>query len=321
MMTREVQNNFYIFVTKRKHFQTSLKHLVYPAKITRPEHRALANVKKGDMCFIYEMDSRIMYGLFEVEDRIFEDPTDVGFEKNWPHRIPIRLWGQFVGELPEDRLVRFFSQELVTVHELSDLHRKYLNPLLYEEGQKLITFFTKHSKNKTPKEVCSEWGKSPIRKPTLDARALLHSGKREEYIVELYLLQNLDKLEEIVGSKISEVYNQIYGYRNRFLDILTIHRTTNLLKSTVIEIKPDPSRLEEGLDELTHYMQWVNDYIVKDPALTFGIFLTQMPKSPDIERFRSISKEKSSHLGLLPERINWVGYEIVDSDLLFAPIC
>lgn len=76
-----IQNNVYIFVTRRKHLQISLKHLLYPATITRPEHRALANVKEGDICFLYEMDSRILYGIFEAEGRVFEDPTNLGFEK------------------------------------------------------------------------------------------------------------------------------------------------------------------------------------------------------------------------------------------------
>lgn len=116
----------------------------------------------------------------------------------------------------------------------------------------------------------------PIRGEPIDSRLLI-KGDPKEYAIELYLLQNLDRLEELVGCGVSEVYNQLYGYAGRYLDILVLHREDErLLKASVIEIKADTTRLEEGVNELAHYMYWASDKVTGDPEATLGIMLAPL---------------------------------------------
>jgi hypothetical protein len=208
----------------------------------------------------------------------------------------------------------FMSREVDSIGDVSVLHRRYLNPLLRDEGLKLLQFFVKR---------CS-WGSklpraSPIVGPPLDARSLLTDSVKE-YVVELYLLQNLDELEALVGSGISEVYNQLYGYGGRYLDILAIHREgEKTLKATVIEIKADIEGLVEGLGELAHYMYWVSERVTKDPEVVLGLILTPLSGAEGVP-FRDRAGEAFRPYGIDQGRVLWVGYDVAEGRLAFTPV-
>ena len=215
--------------------------------------------------------------------------------------------------------MRFF-RKMVTLKDISELHDRYLNSLLYEEGKKLLKFFLRTCKWEKPTDLIPEFGSSPIEKPPLDAKSQLLDNP-SEYVVELYLLQNLSKLEEIVGSGFSEVYNQIYVFGGRFLDILSLHKLEDeLIKATAIEIKTDPREMKRGLEELARYMFWVTNEVSRDPEITFGILLTPKVEIPDINSFREKSRKESEIQGIRSDRIKWVSYEIKEKELLFEPI-
>jgi len=319
------RRNFFIFSTKKKStFNILLKHMIYAAKLQRPEHRVLANFKEGDLCFLYVMEERALYGVFEAIGRVFEGPTDIELGGDWPHMIPFRLWGSHVGVIRGGKmaeLMTFISKEISTISDVSELHRRYLNTLLYDEGTKLLKFFIKKCLWKRPVDISLDFARNPIIKPPLDARSLM-TGKPKEYVVELYLLQNLNKLEELIGGGLTEVYNQLYGYQNRYLDILALHKQDNeLLKATVIEIKTSssPQNLKKGLYELAHYMYWVTDKITHDPDITFGLLLTPQPEK-NAEALPNEAKMILEPFGIKLERVLWVSYKIERNELLFTPI-
>ena len=107
-----MRRNFFIFVERLRNFKVSMRHLLYGAKITRPEHRALANVKEGDIIFVYVMEQRSLYGPYVALQRLFEDSRDIGWRvdgrvADWPHRVPMRLWSTSIGvTLPLDLSLR-----------------------------------------------------------------------------------------------------------------------------------------------------------------------------------------------------------------------
>jgi len=328
-----LRRNFFIFVERLRNFKVSMKYLLYGAKITRPEHRALANVKEGDIVFVYVMEQRSLYGPFVAVQRLFEDNRDIGWRVNgrvadWPHRVPMRLWSTGIGVIDRSKmpnLMTFLRNEMVTLKDLSELHQRYLNTLLYDEGVKLFKFFLKHCKWKKPSDLVPDFGREAEKYPhPLNAKELLkRSSNPPEYIIELYLLQNLDSLESLVGKGISEVYNQLYMYQMRFLDILTLHRCGDeVVKATVIEIKTssDPKTVKNGLEELGHYMYWVTDVVTKDRDITYGILLTPFTDDPEIDIFKRKVEEITEFYGVNAERISWLGYAIAGEDLRFTLI-
>ncbi len=282
-----IERNYFIFVDRIENFAITMKHLVYGANISRPEHRALCNVKPGDIVFIYVMDERCLYGPFVAESRVFYDEIDIGWRKDgaitdWYYRVPLRPWMNRIGVLDRyslSRVYRSIKKSLYTLRDIDDLHRRYLNTLLRDEGVVLLREFIRNATFKRPVEISDQFGTSPLRKEPLNAKNILKGGNEKEYAIELYLLQNFDKLSEIVGFGFTEVYNQLYVYQNRFLDLLILHRSNDdVIKATVVEIKRKPTisydEMLNALDALSHYMTTVADWLNLPASVVHGVLLT-----------------------------------------------
>jgi len=329
-----LKKNFFIFVSHQNNFDICLRRLVYGANLSNSAHRALANVKKGDILFLYNMDSRSLYGPFLASGRVFKVEGDIGWRTpdgrvaGWPHKIPFEPWSYQIGVLDKYSLQRMYSEihhNLLTIRDLDDLHRRYLNTLLIEEGELFFEKFLEHAKFMSPNRLFPNFGAEPLRETSneatpLNARELLGNHRQiREYIVELYLLQNLEVLESIVGRDISEVYNQLYVYQNRYLDILTVHRhNEKVLKATVIELKSSsrPEDIIKGIEELGHYMYTLTKWLGKGNAnKIFGILLTPINTRNRNNNWESINWESiineiSELYSLNPNRITWVKYEV-----------
>ena len=317
-----VKPNFYIFVSREKNMEICFKHMIYGTDIKLPDHRALCNVKEGDFIFLYDMDKRELYGPFIAESRMFRDTTDLGWSGKWPYRVPIKPWSFFVGVIDKYGLQRVYSKikkDLITLRDLDDLHRQYLNPLLWSEGLALFEAFLEEAEFKRPEEISKLFGSRPIRKSPLKSRPLPKTPS--EYQVELYLLQNYERLEELVGCNFEEVYNQLYLYQNRFLDILTVHKYgERVLKATVIEIKTDCKKdsIEKGLEELGHYMYTITEWPTRSTKKVYGVLLTPKSKSPLEDLWESKKDEISKLYGLDDRKLKWIQYEVKDGDLVFC---
>ena len=314
--------NFFVFVDRLSNFRVTLRHLVYGANISRPEHRALCNVKRGDLIFIYVMDTRSLYGPFIAEGRVFEDKADIGWRidgriADWPHRVPFKPWMNRVGVLDRYRLQRVYRRirsRLVTIRDLDDLHRRYLNTLLRGEGLILLETFLEEAVFMEPREVSEDFAAKPLRGEPLDARELLRRGRAAEYVVELYLLQNPGKLAELAGSGFSEVYNQVYVYQNRFLDLLVVHRLEGkVIKATVIEVKAtcNEGSVAKGVEELGHYMSTMADWMGGSPKTVYGVLLTPTTSSSSLKKvWREKCREIAGLYEIPRERLLWTQYEI-----------
>ena len=75
-----MERNFFIFLTKEENFQICMERMLYGANVARPEQRSIGNVKKGDIAFVWVPNNKDLYGIFEVEDRIYYDESDIGWD-------------------------------------------------------------------------------------------------------------------------------------------------------------------------------------------------------------------------------------------------
>lgn len=319
-----ILSNTFIFVDRLSNFRVSMRHLVYGANAKRPEHRAICNVKPRDIVFIYVMEQRSLYGPFVAIQRMFESDEDIGWKldgrpANWPHRVPLRPWSPKLGVLRGPGLLELFSSlrsSLLTIKDISDLHRRYLNTLLLDEARELLNAFIEQCSWLDPREIISDFGTHPHRGQPVDAATLLRRystrSRVPEYLVELFLLQNIGSLEELVGAHISEVYNQVYVYQDRFLDILTIHRYgERIMKATVIEVKAQLSEkaLEAAAEELCHYMYSIASILPEARGRTFGVLLTPPTSRRGAVKAFELRLDRVTQLyGLNREKITWVQY-------------
>ena len=316
-----LRKNFFIFTTFKKHFNIDLKHCIYGANVSRSGQRGIANAKRGDLALIWVYEDKTLYGIFEIEDRMFFDETDLGWRGKWHYRFPFKLWDGYLHWISDEtkpKLMSFISDSMTTINDTSDFNTRFINTLLYEEGSRMLKFFLQTSTKCNPKSFNPEFANQKIRKKYIDFRDKLTSAKTKEYVLESYLLQHLEQLEELVGSDITELYNQIFVYAKRFMDIMTIHRDANgnILKTTVLELKTNSNKasITKALDELSHYLYWVKEKVVHDKENVFGILLSPINKSPNIDFFR----EKSAKLfGKDSSKISWIQYRVEDSALSF----
>lgn len=320
------ESNYFIFVDRIDNFRITAKHLVYGANIARPEHRALCNVKPGDIVFVYVMEERSLYGPFVAESRLFEDHSDIGWRvegktADWPHRVPFRPWMSRIGILDKYSLLHVYRQirgNLFTLRDIDDLHRRYLNTLVNSEGVVLFKEFLKHAIFKKPTDVCPDFGSNPIRMEPLNAKKLLRAGMLSEYVIELYLLQNYNKLGELVGFGFTEVYNQLYVYQNRFLDLLTIHKMGDEpVKATVVEIKKkpilSPDEMRAATEALGHYIATVADWFNLHSNAVQGILLTPEDVAASSlmnDLWQQSCSEIIKMYGIPPHALLWVQYRI-----------
>ena len=260
------RRNFFIFTTFKKHFNIDLKHCIYGADVSRSEQRGIANVKRGDLALIWVYEDKTLYGIFEVEDRMFFDEVDLGWKGKWHYRFPFKLWDGYLRWIPHEskpKLMSFISDSMTTINDTSDFHTRFVNTLLYDEGSRMLKFFLDTSTKCSPKSFNPEFADKRIRRKHIDFRDRLALARTKEYVLESYLLQHLEQLEELVGSGITELYNQIFVYAKRFMDIMAIHRDAdgNILKTTVLELKTNSNKasIAKALDELSHYLYWVNE--------------------------------------------------------------
>jgi len=120
-----------------------MKYLLYGADVRRNDQRSLGNVKPGDLALIWVPETKLLYGIFEIQDRIFYDETDLGWTGLWPYRCRLKLWDKYLRIIRDERkaqLMSFVSRELITLSDLTNLGG-YIHSLLYDEGAKLLNFF------------------------------------------------------------------------------------------------------------------------------------------------------------------------------------
>jgi len=153
----------------------------------------------------------------------------------------------------------------------------------------------------------------------------------KEYDLEMYLLQRIAKLEELVGSGITELYNILFGYQRRYLDVLTVHRDENgeMLKATIVELKAralDGSGLDRALDELTFYMFWMKDQTEKgkiggNADSIHGILLSPWETEDSLKNvFVQRAKDYAVQYGINAKKIRWIGYKKSGTELIFSAI-
>ena len=324
------RKNFFIFQTKDENFDIVISKCLYGADISRPEQRPLCNSKPGDLVFIWNIDERSLYGPFEIASPLFYDDEEVGWTKNWPYRVLIRPWGSTIFEISSKVLpsfISFLADKMITIKDISDIimGRRFLLSLIYEEGISLLRFLLSEGEpaNELLKNACSDRYKP--KEAFLAMKALKnYAGIPPEYLIELYLLQQLEELELLVGSGISDVYNTLYGYAGRFLDILTVHRAENgsILKLSILELKKNQKNMERGLEELAHYMFWASD---KFPGIeisrVFGILISPSTWKP-LEEFKNLVEKYADMYGLRARNFSWLTYKLDNSSgrLLFTKI-
>lgn len=319
-----LRKNFFIFTTFKNHFNIDLKHCIYGANVTISGQRGIANTKKGDLALIWVYEDKTLYGIFEIEDRIFFDDTDLGFRGKWHHRFPFKLWDGYLHWIPNEskpKLMSFISNSIITINDTSDFNTRFINTLLYDEGSRMLKFFLDNSTKCSPKTFNPEFASQKIRKGHIDFGNELTSRKNKEYVLESYLLQHLEQLEELVGSGITELYNQIFVYARKFMDIMTIHKDANgnLLKTTVLELKTSSNKasVTKALDELSHYLYWVKEKVVPNEENVFGILLSPIKRMVDIDFFNEEAEKSAKVFGIDPSKISWIQFKTEDGALCF----
>ena len=326
-----MRRNFFIFLTRASNFREYMKRLLYGADVSRNDQRSLGNVKPGDLALIWVPDDKLLYGVFEVQDRVFYDETDIGCTGVWSYRCRLKLWDGYLRFVPDQfkaKLMSFVSRELVTLTDLTNLGG-YIHSLLYDEGAKLLDFFLANSEARPPTSVVPDFGTQVA--PPLAAKdfslGLSRASKLAEYELEMYLLQRLDKLEEVVGSGVSEVYNMLFGYQRRYLDIMTVHRDEDNrpFKTTILELKMDlnQSKIETALDELSSYMFWISDQIKKQrisgsPDSIFGILVTPQSSKDLKDLFISRRKFYAGQYGIEANKLHYVSFDLKEKEASFT---
>jgi hypothetical protein len=314
---------------KRDNLGISMSHLLYGADVSRNDQRSLGNVKPGDLAMMWVPETKSLYGVFEIQDRIFYDEKDLGWTKSWPYRCRLELWDGYLRTIPDEhkaKLMSFVSRELVTLNDLTNLGG-YIHSLLYDEGMKLLSFFLANSEMKTPLSVFPDFGTKTAQPKTPVDFASRISSEMPEYILEMYLLQNPSKLEEIVGKGISETYNMLFGYQNRYLDLMTVHEDENgnSFKTTVIELKAgrfDEKDLERALDELSSYIFWISDQMKKgklngSPDSIYGMLV--LPHIDDSLKKLFIERARfyGGQYGIPPNRVHCASLNLQGKELHF----
>lgn len=280
-----------------------MDHLLYGADVSRNDQRSLGNVKPGDLALIWVPETKLLYGVFEIQNRIFYDTTDIGWTKLWPYRCRLKLWDGFLRTIKDEqkaKLMSFVSRELVTLNDLTNLGG-YIHSLLYDEGTRLMNFFLANSEMEVPSSAFPNFGSQAEISPQICDFATRISPNMAEYNLEMYLLQYRQKLEELVGSDISELYNMLFGYQRRYLDIMTVHTDEcgRPFKTTVIELKTglNPTSMDRALDELSSYMFWISDQMEKGKMAgsvdsVFGILVSKQRDPPLTESFLQKQHER-----------------------------
>lgn len=142
----------------------------------------------------------------------------------------------------------------------------------------------------------------------------------------MYLLQYHLKLEELVGSDISELYNMLFGYQRRYLDIMTIHMDEfgRPFKTTVIELKTSLNRqkMDKALDELASYMFWISDQTDKGKMAgsvdsVFGLLASRHGDPELTKSFLERREFYGSQYGIQKNKMHYATYEIVQNSIGF----
>ena len=300
--------------------------MLYGANVARPEQRSIGNVKKGDIAFVWVPNNKDLYGIFEVEDRIYYDESDIGWDGDWPYRCRLKMWDGYLRKIPvkkKAQLMSFISSEMVTFNDLMNLGG-YIHTLIYEEGVKLMTFYMANSEKSLPHRIFPSFASHPSNEENSHDFKELLSNSMAEYILEMYLLHNKTELEKIVGSGVSEIYNTISCYQNRYLDILTIHkdRENNPFKYTVIELKTNINKsiLMRAIDEVAAYMFWVSDQINKNKLrgssdFIHGIIISRDSRQDMTRDFIEYGKKYTQQYDLDLQRLSFITYKVENGEL------
>jgi len=325
------RRNFFILLTKENNLQVCMNFGVYGADMSQNDQHSLGNVKTGDLALIWVPDSKSLYGLFEITSPLFYQDMDIGWDHLWPYRCKFKAWDGWLRTVESKaKLMSFVSKEMTTLTDLTNLGG-YIHTLLYDEGSRLVRFFIANSVMKKPKDMFPHYGDSiDPNNPTPFSFQSKLANNMPEYVLELYILQNKNKLEEIVGSDVSERYNMLRGYQGRYLDIMTVHRDEDgkMLKSTILELKArqlDSSELNRGLDQLSSYMFWVRDQIEKgkisgDVDSVFGVLLAPNPLSSIPSDLQTEIKDHAGQFGIDPNKIKVMGYSYNGTDITISPL-
>lgn len=324
-----MRRNFFIFLTKESNFRIAMRLLLYGANVSRNDQRSLGNVKPGDLAMIWVPEQKLLYGVFEIQNRIFYAETDLGWTKLWPYRCRLKLWDGYLRTIRDEKkakLMSFVSRELITLNDLTNLGG-FIHSLLYDEGAKLLNFFLENSEMQIPSSVFPDFGinAAPPRTP-FDFAAKI-SPTMAEYNLEMYLLQHYRKLEELVGTDVSELYNMLFGYQRRYLDIMTVHRNENgkPFKTTIVELKVgrlNEERIKKALDELSSYMFWVSDQMRKgkmpgSPDSVFGILVSSRGDNTTRDLFRNNLKFFGNQYGIQVNKMHYISFDIKENELFF----
>ena len=66
-----IRKNYFIFATRNENFPICLRHCIYSADVSNPNHRGIANAKEGDLALLYVFEPhKTFYGLFEIEAEV-----------------------------------------------------------------------------------------------------------------------------------------------------------------------------------------------------------------------------------------------------------
>lgn len=325
-----MRRNFFIFLEKAENLTISMNRLLYGADLRQNNQRSLGNAKPGDLALMWVPQTKSLYGVFEIKNRVYFDESDIGWTGHWPYRCSLSLWDGFLRFIPDSmkaELMSFVSRELVTLRDMTSLGG-YIHSLLYDEGTKLLDFFIAKSKMEVPTEHFPGFSTEVQPSPTSKDFASNMRGSSDiaEYELEVYLLQHPEKLESFVGSGISEIYNMIYGYQQRYLDIMTVHRDDNgkPFKTTIIELKKriDERELDRALDEVSSYMFWISDQIKKGKVQgnsenVNGLIISRFSKNHIREIFNERAKLYATQYGIDDDKIHYLTFTVGQGDIDF----
>jgi len=130
-----------------------------------------------------------------------------------------------------------------------------------------------------------------------------------------------------VGAGITELYNMLFGYQRRYLDIMAIHRNENgePFKTTVIELKVgrlNETKMERALDELSSYMFWISDQMKKGKLTgssdsVFGILLSPSSRDSLVDLFRNRIELYGNQYGIDANKVRYISFDIKENELVF----
>lgn len=189
-----MRRNFFIFLEKAENLNISMNRLLYGADLSQNNQRSLGNAKPGDLALMWVPQTKSLFGVFEIRNRVYFDESDIGWTSRWPYRCSLSLWDGFLRFIPDStkaELMSFVSKELVTLRDMTSLGG-YIHSLMYDEGTKLFDFFISKSKMEVPSSKFPVFSSEvqPLISSKDFADNMRGSSDIAEYELEVFLLQH-----------------------------------------------------------------------------------------------------------------------------------